>query len=205
VYEVVCALIVMKLMNAVQAAKVVYPTTEAEIVQAVADAARANQKIKVATQYGHSAPKLACPGSDSGVIISSKHYNSIVSIDKVGNTVTAQSGIIMSALIDGMAAEGLALTAAPLFAGVTLGGATANSVSGSSMWGKGGALHEYVVAMTLVTPATAAEGFATVRALGAGDPDLNAAKVHLGVLGVVSTITLQVSEFLFLPVTTLNR
>jgi len=176
----------------------VYPTTEAEIVAAVADAARANQKIKVATMYGHSTPKVACPGSDSGVIISSRNYNAIVRIDKLGNTVTAQSGITMRALVDGIAAKGLALTAAPLFDGVTLGGVTATGASGSSLWGKGGALHEYVIAMTLVTPATPAEGFAMVRELATGDPDLNAARVHLGVLGVVSTVTLQVSHQLII-------
>jgi L-gulonolactone oxidase len=112
-----------------QAAKVVYPTTEAEIVMSVADAVQANQKIKVATVYGHSIPKGACPGSDSGVIISSRNYNRILTIDRVANTVTAQSGITWRALLDGIAAEvpALAINVAPFFDGVTLAGAIANS------------------------------------------------------------------------------
>jgi len=179
-------------MRLSQAAKVVYPTTEDEIVAAVAAAARANQKIKVATAYGHSIPKGACPGSDSGVIISSRDYNQILRTDTVHNTVTAQSGITWRALLDGIASQAnLTINVSPSFDAVTLGGAIANSVHGSSLWGKGGAVHEYVVGMTIVTPASESEGFAKVREIVSGDPDLNAAKVHLGVLGVVSTVTLQ--------------
>lgn len=169
----------------------VYPRNEAEVLNAVADAVRTNRKIKVSTRYGHSIPKLACPGTSSGVIISSKMYNSIVSIDTENATVTAQGGITMRQLIDQIASKSLALTVAPSFDGVTLAGLLANGVHGSSLFGKGGAIHEYVIGMTIVTPASAAEGYSKLRILGSDDPDLNAAKVNLGVLGFVSTVTLQ--------------
>lgn len=169
----------------------VYPRNEAEVLNAVADAVRTNRKIKVSTRYGHSIPKLACPGTSSGVIISSKMYNSIVSIDTENATVTAQGGITMRQLIDQIASKSLALTVAPSFDGVTLAGLLANGVHGSSLFGKGGAIHEYVIGMTIVTPVSAAEGYSKLRILGSDDPDLNAAKVNLGVLGFVSTVTLQ--------------
>ena len=168
-----------------------YPTTEQEIIAAVASAVRRNQKIKVSTKYGHSIPKLACPGSASGVIISSKNYTSVVNIDTTKQTVTAQGGIQLRSLVDAIAAQGLALPVSPYWDGVTLAGLLSTGAHGSSLFGKGGAVHEYVIGMRFVTPATAAEGYAKIRVVGIEDEALNAAKVSLGVLGVISTVTLQ--------------
>ncbi|KAG0576345.1 hypothetical protein KC19_5G073000 [Ceratodon purpureus] len=173
------------------AAAVVYPTTEEEIRRAVASAVKAKQKIKVSTASGHSIPILACPGSPTGVILSTRKYASIVNIDIEKRTVEAQGGIRLRALIDSIAKQGLALPVAPYWEGVTLAGLLATGAHGSSLFGRGGAVHEYVTSMRVVTPAGANEGFAKVRVLNLGDGDLKSAAVSLGVLGVVSTVTLQ--------------
>ena len=177
----------------------VHPTTEEEIVHAVATAVKNKQKIKVSTKSSHTITKLACPGttnstsgSGDGVIISTTNYASIVHFDIPGMTVTAQSGILMHDLIEAIGNQNLALPFSPYWNAVTLGGSLATGSHGSSHFGKGGAIHEYVIGLRLVIPATVSEGFAKVVALTLDDGDLmNAAKVSLGVLGVVSTVTLQ--------------
>ncbi|VAI73539.1 unnamed protein product [Triticum turgidum subsp. durum] len=58
-----------------RARSVTYPRTEQELVGAVAAAVSAKRKMKVATRYSHSIPKLMCPGGLDGAIISTERLN----------------------------------------------------------------------------------------------------------------------------------
>lgn len=175
-----------------RAAAAAYPRTEEELVAVVAAASRESRKMKAATRFSSSIPKLACPGGGGGLIISTAHLNRTLKVDNRSMTATVEGGVTIRQLIDDAAAAGLALPYTPYWWGLTVGGMMATGAHGSSLWRSAGtSVHDFVVRVRIVTPASPEEGYATVRQLEEDDPEINAARVSLGVLGVISQVTLK--------------
>eukprot|EP01018_Ginkgo_biloba_P006593 Gb_30173 [translate_table: standard] len=171
------------------AAKAFSPRTEIQLVEAVAEAVKNKQKIKVISNLAHSLSKLACVG-EKGVIISTVNYGSIVQLNKSSGTVTVEAGAPMRDVIDEAAKElGMALPSLPYWDGVSAAGVISTGAHGSGLFGRGSAVHEYVVGMRLVIPASAEEGYAQVISLTEEDEELKAGRLSLGVLGAISHVT----------------
>lgn len=171
---------------------VLYPTTEEELRLAVANAVKNNLKVKATTKFSHTIPKLACPSTQpagNSILISTENYNSQIVVDRSKMAVTADSGVGLRALIDAVEAEGLSLAAAPYWEGVSVGGLISTGAHGSSWWGKGGAVHDHVTGISLVVPASGSQGYAKILRLGEKDPCFDAARVSLGLLGVISKVS----------------
>lgn len=109
--------------------------------------------------------------------------------------VTVDSGVGLRQLIDEVERSGFSLVAAPYWEGVTVVGLISTGAHGSSWWGKGGSVHDHVLGISIVVPASKSEGYAKVLRLEARDPLLNAAKLSLGVLGAISKVSTIISIF----------
>lgn len=170
---------------------VTYPTTEEELRSAVAFANQYKLKLKVVTKFSHTIPKLACPSTTCGnaMLISTANYDSGIEIDAGNSVVTVDAGVGLRQMIDKVEEAGFSLVAAPYWEGVSVGGLISTGAHGSSWWGRGGAVHDHVVGVSLVVPAKESQGYAKIIRLEAQDPLLNAAKLSLGMLGVISKVS----------------
>ncbi|KAL8098273.1 putative L-gulonolactone oxidase 6 [Apium graveolens] len=188
-----------------QAADVVYPTTE-ELVSIVALATKKKRKMKVATRFSHSIPKLVCPDGEQGLLISTKYLNHTLQINEASRTMKVESGVTLKQLIEEASKVGLALPYVPYWWGLTIGGIMGTGAHGSTLWGKGSSVHDYVVQLRIVTPAGHADGYAKVRTLDDHNQfQFNAAKVSLGVLGVISEVTLKLEPVFKRSITYLEK
>ncbi|KVH97144.1 CO dehydrogenase flavoprotein-like, FAD-binding, subdomain 2 [Cynara cardunculus var. scolymus] len=165
-----------------RAAEVTYPSSEQDLIAAVATATQAHRKMRVATRYSHSIPKLVCPAGDDGLVISTEKLNRVIEIDKDSGLMTLESGVTLRQLIDEASKNGLALPYTPYWWGLTIGGLLGTGAHGSTLWGNGSAVYEYVVQMRMVAPGRAEDGYAKVWTLeenGESDGDMKAARVTL--------------------------
>src|SRR4249920_2060171 len=131
---------------------------------------------------GHSFTDIACT---TGTQVVLDRFAGLVSADVAAGLVTVQAGMTLGALNEALDALGLALANLGDIAYQTVSGALSTGTHGTGA--KLGALSTFVEAIDLVT----GDG-SVLPCSRAENPEVfAAARVGLGALGVVSTITLR--------------
>jgi L-gulonolactone oxidase len=157
------------------------PRDEAELVDAVGRAAAAGLPVR-AVGSGHSFTDVACT---DGAMVSLDAMRGIVDVDRGSGLVEVQGGIKLHELGERLAEHGLAMQNLGDVAVQSLAGAVSTATHGTGL--RFPNLSAQVRALRIVTA-----GGEVVTASADADPDLfRAARVALGSLGVISTVTLQ--------------
>ncbi len=154
--------------------KTMYNITSQEELQ---DVVASNKKIRFFGSKQSSADIAA--GTDA--LINMTTYNKIVSFDYDKKTITVQSGLILGELLEAIESTGWCIPCLPDINTITIGGALATGTHGTN----GKLLSEYMISCDLVL----ADG--SVKTVTKDDELMDALRVSLGMLGVMSTITFQ--------------
>ena len=157
------------------------PSTDLELAAVVKRAAADGRTVK-AVGAGHSFTDIACT---SGVQVGLDRYRRVLRVDRETKQVTVQAGITIAQLNEELAAVGLALPNMGDIAYQSIAGAVATATHGTGA--RFGGLATQLAGLELVT------GDGSLVACSAEEePEVFAcARVGLGALGLVSTLTIQ--------------
>lgn len=157
------------------------PSSEHELVQIVKQAAANDRRVKV-VGAGHSFTGIACT---DGHLVELSDYGRVLAHDPANQTVTVQAGIQLATLSDELDQRGLALENMGDIAYQSIAGATSTATHGTGT--NFGNISSRIVGLRLIS----ADG-STVDCSSDENADVfEVARVGLGALGVLSTVTLQ--------------
>lgn len=157
------------------------PSSEEELVAIVKEAAAAGTRVKC-VGAGHSFTPIACT---DGTLVDLSGYGRVLGHDAEARTITVQAGISLSALCEELDARSLALENMGDIAYQSIAGATATATHGTG-WHFGN-LSSRIVGLRVI----AGDG-SIIDASASENPEVLAgARVGVGALGIVSTLTLQ--------------
>jgi FAD-linked oxidoreductase len=157
------------------------PATESELVDLVKQAAANGQRVK-AVGAGHSFTSIACT---DGVLVDLGRYTRVLSHDAATNRVTVEAGIPLYRLCHELDARGLALENMGDIDRQTIAGATQTATHGTGLRFRN--LSSQIVGLRLVT----GDGSVLDCSPTENADVFDAARVGLGALGLLSTVTLQ--------------
>ena len=157
------------------------PRSEDEISRVVQQAAAEGRSVKV-VGAGHSFTPVVCT---DGYLLDLGDYDRVLAVDHPSATVTVQAGIPLWKLNDELADYGLALENLGDIAYQSIAGATSTATHGTGL--RFGNIASRIVGLRLVT----GDG-SVIEATPEVNPDvLDVARVGVGALGVLSTVTIQ--------------
>uniref|UniRef100_A0A8C0QZR4 L-gulonolactone oxidase n=1 Tax=Canis lupus dingo TaxID=286419 RepID=A0A8C0QZR4_CANLU len=157
------------------------PTSVEEVREVLALARQQNKRVKV-VGGGHSPSDIACT---DGFMIHMGKMNRVLQVDTEKKQVTVEAGILLADLHPQLGKHSLALSNLGAVSDVTAGGVIGSGTHNTGI--KHGILATQVVALTLLT----ADGTILECSESSNADVFQAARVHLGCLGVVLTVTLQ--------------
>jgi L-gulonolactone oxidase len=162
-------------------ARIERPRTEEELVRVVREAAAAGERVKV-VGAGHSFTGVALT---DGRMISLDGYASVLQIDRERRTATVQAGIRLSKLNEELDRRGLAMPNLGDISYQSIAGAISTATHGTGA--RLGGIATQLAALRLI----AGDG-SVIECSAEREPDVfRAARVGVGALGIVSTVTLQ--------------
>lgn len=158
------------------------PHTENDIVAVINYVRAAQQHLKV-VGHGHSFTDIAIT---DGHIVSLENYNKVLNVDSVAHEVTVQSGIQLCELNEQLDLSGYAMPNLGDIADQSLAGALSTSTHGT------GALLTGLAAQVVGLRLIAADGSILNCSHSENAEIFHVARVGLGALGIISTVTLRV-------------
>ena len=161
-------------------AEVFAPRNESDIRSVVRYCRSQNKKLRVVALRTSWNALWYSPD----VMMSANHLTAIKEIDPKNHTVTCEPGITLEELHKALWEKGLALPTAPAPGWVTLGGALSTGSHGSGP----PSISSSMIGCRLVT------GDGEVIEIGENDERLDAVRLSLGMLGVISMVTLRVVD-----------
>jgi L-gulonolactone oxidase len=157
------------------------PSSEQGLVRIVKQAAASGQRVKVVGS-GHSFTGAALT---DGRLVKLDNYNRVLSVDLEKRTATVQSGVVLSHLSEALDKQGLALENLGDINVQTISGAISTATHGTGL--KFGGIATQVIGLRLI----AGDG-SIVECSAEKEPQVfNAARVGLGAVGIISTVTLR--------------
>lgn len=157
------------------------PNTVDEIKEILEEAVRQKKKVKV-VGCGHSPSDINCT---SDFMISLKNYNKVLDINKKKLQVKTQAGITLHDFEGRVREHGMAVTLMPSVSNVTLGGLIATGTHGTGA--EFGILATSIVELTLLS----GRGEVIHCSKKENEDIFNAARCHLGAMGIILDVTWQ--------------